>query len=216
VPEETTALGPIALPLRSAYTFGAEHGLQAEINDIKNMAIGWTLAYTSTVRRGYIVDLFEKHRLLEEFKATHWPNGNTPGGMSAQEGYLRIKQRYEDFLEDRAPPPDEAEEEADQQFAAEADLRDFLAKNPTCIEVGLASTIRMASLASSSQSITVGLIFYASMHEDASSLLNLSSGEVETRRLGSSSIIWVGLTNTLGMVRVEGSPSPRTSLMIWC
>ena len=106
MPEETTALGPIALPLRSAYTFGAEHGLQAEINDIKNMAIGWTLAYTSTVRRGYIVDLFEKHRLLEEFKATHWPNGNTPGGMSAQEGYLRIKQRYEDFLEDRAPPPD--------------------------------------------------------------------------------------------------------------
>lgn len=29
------------------------------------------------------------------------------------------------------------EEEADQQFAAEADLRDFLAKNPACIEAGL-------------------------------------------------------------------------------
>jgi hypothetical protein len=137
VPEETTALGPTALPLRSAYTFGAEHGLQADVNEIRNMEIGWNLAYTSTVRRGYIVDLFGKHRLLEEFKTTHWPNGNTPRGINAQDGYLRIKQRFEDFLEGNAPPPDEAEEDADQQFAAEADLRDFLAKNPTCIEAGL-------------------------------------------------------------------------------
>jgi hypothetical protein len=101
------------------------------------MEIGWNLSYTSTVRRGYIIDLFEKGGLLEEFKATHWANGNTPGGIRAQDSYLRIKQRYEDFLEGRAPPPDEADEEADQQFAAEADLRDLLATNPTCIEAGL-------------------------------------------------------------------------------
>jgi len=137
MPIETAALGPTALPLTSAYAFGAQHGLQAEVDEIKNMEIGWNLSYTSTVRRGYIVDLFDKRGLLEEFKATHWANGNTPEGIRAKDSYLRIKQRYEDFLDGCAPPPDEAEEEADQQFAAEADLRDFLAKSPTCIEAGL-------------------------------------------------------------------------------
>jgi len=63
------------------------------------MEIGWDLSYTSNVRRGYIVDLFEKHKFLEEFKATHWANGNTPKGISVQAHYLHIKQRYEDFLE---------------------------------------------------------------------------------------------------------------------
>jgi hypothetical protein len=105
MPEETTALGPTALPLTSAYAFGAVHGLKAEFDEIRNMEIGWNLSYTSTVRRGYIVDLFEKHGLLEEFKATHWANGNTPRGIRAQDSYLRIKQRYEDFLEGNAPPP---------------------------------------------------------------------------------------------------------------
>jgi hypothetical protein len=123
--------------IKSAYAFGSERGLQAEVDEIRDMEIGWNLSYTSTVRRGYVVDLFEKRGLLEEFKAKHWANGNTPGGIKEQDRYLRIKKRYDDFLEGQAPPPDEAEEEADQQFAAEADLRDFLAKNLTCIEAGL-------------------------------------------------------------------------------
>ncbi len=79
MPEETTALGTTALSLKSAYAFGAEHGLQTEVDEIRNMEIGWNLPETSGVRRGYIVNLFEKRGLLEEFKATHWPNGNTPG-----------------------------------------------------------------------------------------------------------------------------------------
>jgi hypothetical protein len=135
--EETTAFGPAALPLTSAYAFGSENGQQAAVNEIRNMEIGWDLSYTSNVRRGYIVDLFEKNVLLEKFKAAHWPNGNTPKGKGMQAQYLRIKQRYEDFLEGKLPSPNEAEEEAAQEFAAEADLRDFLAKNPSCIEAGL-------------------------------------------------------------------------------
>lgn len=135
--EDAPVSGPTALPLRSAYTFGADHGLQTEVNDIKNMEIGWNLSYTSNVRRGFIVDLFEKRGLLQEFKVAHWTYGNTPDGYRAQASYLRIKRRFEDFLEGGGPPPDEVEEEAGQQFAAEADLRDFLAKNPTCIEIGL-------------------------------------------------------------------------------
>jgi Endonuclease NucS len=125
------------LPLKSAYAFGSEHELQAEVDEIRNMEIGWDLAYTSTVRRGYRVELLEKRELWEKFKAEHWAYGNTPGGIKERNRYLRIKDRYDDFLEGKAPAPDELEEEADQQFATEADLRDFLAKNLTCIEAGL-------------------------------------------------------------------------------
>jgi hypothetical protein len=125
------------LPLKSAYLFGSEHGLKAEVDEIRNMEIGWNLSYTSTVRRGHIVELFAKHGLLDEFTAKYWPSGNTEDGLKERNRYLRIKQRYDEFLEGQAPPPDEAEEEADQQFATEADLRDFLAKTLMCIEPGL-------------------------------------------------------------------------------
>src|SRR5713226_4281866 len=71
------AIETTVLPLKTAYAFGSEHSLQAEVDEIKDMEIGWNLSYTSTVRRGYIVDLFEKRGLLEEFKAKHWAYGNT-------------------------------------------------------------------------------------------------------------------------------------------
>jgi Endonuclease NucS len=131
------AIQPIVLPLKSAYIFLADHGVQDEVDEIKDMEIGWNLSYTSTVRRGYVVDLMEKRGLLEEFKAKHWAYGNTPGGALERDRYLRIKRRYEDFLEGRSPAPDEVEDDAGQQFAAEADLRDFLAKNLAIIEPGL-------------------------------------------------------------------------------
>ena len=90
MPEETTALGPTALPLKSAYAFGAEHDLKAEVDEIRNMEIGWNLSYTSSVRRGYIVDLYEKHSLLEEFKATHWANGTGPFSSPICDGRFGI------------------------------------------------------------------------------------------------------------------------------
>jgi hypothetical protein len=128
---------PTILPLKTAYSFGAEHDLQAEVDEIKDMEIGWNLSYTSSVRRGYIIDLFKDRGLLEEFKTKFWPYGKTPGGAKELDRYVRIKNRYDDFLDGKAPPADEVEGDADQQFAAEADLRDFLAKNLACIEAGL-------------------------------------------------------------------------------
>jgi Endonuclease NucS len=129
------------LSLREAYAFGAEHGLQHEVDDIRNMVIEWDRSYTSSLRRGYIVELFEKHGIFEDFKASHWAYGNTPSGATRQGRYLRIKQEYENFLAGRGPDgPDDGEPEDDesgQQFAAESDLRDFLANNPACIEPGL-------------------------------------------------------------------------------
>jgi|HubBroStandDraft_1064217.scaffolds.fasta_scaffold3993917_1 hypothetical protein len=46
------AMETTILPLKSAYAFGSEHELQAEVDKIRDMEIGWDLAYTSTVRRG--------------------------------------------------------------------------------------------------------------------------------------------------------------------
>jgi len=117
------------------------HGLEREVTEIRDMVIEWDSSYTSSLRRGYIVDLFESRGLFEEFKNAHWAHGKTPAGESKRRRYLRIKKQYEDFLAGRGPvvtPDEEVEsEETEQQFAAEADLRDFLAKNPSCIESDL-------------------------------------------------------------------------------
>lgn len=126
------------LPLKEAYRFGDEHALEREMAGIREMEIEWDLSYTSSLRRGFVVDLFTKRRLFDAFKAQYWPAGNTPWGQRKSEFWLRLKARYEDFLAGRgesAPDADDAEE--DQTFAAEADLRDFLANNLDCVEPGL-------------------------------------------------------------------------------
>ena len=69
-----------ALSLRLAYRFAAEHNLEREAEDIRKMPIDWNLKTTSSVRRGYMVDLFEKHGLLDAFQDQHWSYGKTPSG----------------------------------------------------------------------------------------------------------------------------------------
>jgi Endonuclease NucS C-terminal domain len=133
---------PTTLSLKAAYAFGAEHGLQNEVDEIRDMVIEWDRSYTSSLRRGYIVDLFEKRGVFELFKGSHWAYGNTPAGETRRRLFLRIKQQYESFLAGGDSPDgteyvESEDEESDQQFAAESDLRDFLAKNPTRIEPGL-------------------------------------------------------------------------------
>jgi hypothetical protein len=131
------------LSLRAAYAFGIERGLEQDIAAIRDMVIEWDSSYTSSLRRGYIVELFEKSNIFEDFKAAYWPYGNTTNGEGKRSRYLKIKKQYEDFLSGRGPElegqiDEETEDQENvQQFAAEADLRDFLAKNPSCIEKGL-------------------------------------------------------------------------------
>jgi Endonuclease NucS len=131
-----------ALPLRAAYAFGTEHGLNHEVDEIRNMDIKWDRSYTSSLRKGLIVSLFEKRGIFEEFKEIHWVYGNSSAGETKRRRYLRIKEEYANFLASRNDLEEAAElefrdEEPDHQFAAESDLRDFLAKNPTRIESGL-------------------------------------------------------------------------------
>ncbi|MGH8644731.1 MAG: endonuclease NucS domain-containing protein [Gammaproteobacteria bacterium] len=130
-----------ALSLKAAYAFGASKGLKREVDEIRDMVIEWDSSYTSSLRRGYIVELFEKNGIFDEFKADHWARGNTPAGETKRRRYLKIKKEYEDFLAGRGsetgPVSESEDEDGDQQFAAETDLRDFLAKNLSCVEPGL-------------------------------------------------------------------------------
>jgi hypothetical protein len=129
------------LPVKEAYKFGAEHGLGEAMEKIKSMDIEWDSSYTTTVRRGYIVAAFLERSLFDEFKKVYWPTGNTPWGISKTRFFENVRQRYEDFLRSGEQPETvtaaDAAEREEQAFAAESDLRDFLAKNPGCIEKGL-------------------------------------------------------------------------------
>lgn len=135
-----------ALPLRSAYPFGEANGLASEIAAIRDKEIEWELSFTSSLRRGYVVALFQQHGLLDKFIAEHWPFGATAQGESKRRWYLSVKARYDEFLANRSLDTSNVQEEVAEgaedgeeasSFAAEADLRDFLAKNPNRIEPGL-------------------------------------------------------------------------------
>ena len=94
------------LGLKKAYAFGIEKGLSNEINEIRNMEIQieeWGLTYTSALRRGFIVDLFEHKGILSAFINQHWPEGATPWGEEKRAFYLELKSDYEDFLAGNSP-----------------------------------------------------------------------------------------------------------------
>jgi len=130
-----------ALSLRAAYRFAAEHGLQREAEEIRTTPIDWNLKTKSSVRRGYMVELLQKHNLLDAFKDEHWAFGKTSAGEQRVKRYLSLKTRHEDFLAggggDETTEGDAESEESEQQFAVESDLRDFLANNLSIIEPGL-------------------------------------------------------------------------------
>ena len=126
------------LAIKEAYRFGVENSLEQEMAQIRDMGIKWKLSYTTSLRRGYVIDLFTKRQIFDIFKKTHWPVGDTPWGQMKSRFWLRLKDRYEDFLADRGETAAEANDPAEEQaFAAEADLRDFLANNLECVEAGL-------------------------------------------------------------------------------
>ncbi len=124
------------LPLKEAYPFGVEHGMAGEILAISHMDIEWDRPYTSSLRRGYVVELFKAKGLFQSFKDACWPNGNTTDGERLIRRYRRIKQQYDDFLSGVRPELED-EDVSEQEFAYESDLRDFLARNLSTIEPGL-------------------------------------------------------------------------------
>jgi hypothetical protein len=126
------------LPLKEAYRFAADHGLAREMTEIREMEIEWDLSYSSSLRRGYMVDLLKRKELINAFIDQCWPTGKTSWGRHKIEFWLLLKGRYEDFLAGHVkagPKGEEAEE--DQAFDAETALRDFLSTHLESIESGL-------------------------------------------------------------------------------
>jgi hypothetical protein len=128
-------------PLTWAYPFGSEHGLQREIDDIRKMEIEWDRGITSSVRRGYIIRLFQSKGIFEQFQQKYWPSSLSERGKVTIRRYLRYADEYDRFIEGSGTGGMESErEEPDvggSEFAFETDLRDYLAKNLNLVEPGL-------------------------------------------------------------------------------
>src|SRR5882757_7138637 len=102
--------------IKDAYAFAAERDLDKEIHAIREMIIEWD-SYTSSLRKGYIVELFEKRGIFDDFKANYWPVGNTPWGERERRRVVAIKARYEAFLTGQGPElssEQDAEDEAQE------------------------------------------------------------------------------------------------------
>ena len=126
------------LPLKEAYRFAADHGLEREVTEIREMKIEWDLSYSSSLRRGYMVDLLKHKELINAFIDQCWPTGKTSWGRHKMEFWHLLKGRYEGFLAGYVkggPEGDEAEK--DQAFDAGTALREFLSTHLESIESGL-------------------------------------------------------------------------------
>jgi len=130
------------LPLKKAYPFAEQDGLAEEGARIRDMEISWDRPYVSSLRRGFMIELFQQHGLLSAFKEAHWPYGLTKAGEAEQRRSLKIKSQFDAYVggtssDEVAPSADDPEQDETEQFAMESHLRDFLAKNPERMEVGL-------------------------------------------------------------------------------
>lgn len=128
IPSGTTK----ALPLEAAYPFGSQRGLQKEIDEIRSMEIEWDKQVASSLRRGYIVRLFQSKGIFEEFWRKYWPNHETRQGQTLTKWYLKNAEDYDRFLgsgSTTAEPQLEEEDAAESGFAYETHLRDFLAEH---------------------------------------------------------------------------------------
>lgn len=124
-------------PLLAAYPFAEENGLGTQAAEIRGMEIEWERG-GSRIRRGRMIRLFEQHGLMKKFISACWPGGATPAGEARRRANLKLAEEYERFLAgEEEAEGEEAEKPSTFEFALEAHLRDFLAKNLGQIEPGL-------------------------------------------------------------------------------
>lgn len=122
------------LPLRYAYLFLEKNGFNEQSNEIKYSKDKYK-TYTSTLRRGKIIDLLDKNNLLNDFIEQYWQYGKTENGKRKIQRYKRI---FDQFLnKDSIEQEDEEERIEETSFAYEDDLRDYLSNNLSIIENGL-------------------------------------------------------------------------------
>lgn len=129
------------LPNNAAYSFAKLHGLGETAAAIRNTEIrDWDRPYKTSVRRGFIIELFQSKGLLETFITQAWPEGKTPEGQENIAFCLKLKEDYNRFIEKNEEESEEqieGEKSESLTFALENHLRDFLAKNLDKVEKGL-------------------------------------------------------------------------------
>ena len=121
-----------------SYGFLKANGLEKESDEIKNTPDKFK-DYTTTLRRAKIIVLVEERNLFDSFCKIVWPSGLTERGKkSGVKFYETLYKRWK--ADPEATITEEEEEEiaeAEQEFAYENDLRNYLVKNLSKIENGL-------------------------------------------------------------------------------
>lgn len=79
------------LPLRQAYKFGTDNDIGEEVEKIRKTPVRYK-SYTSSVRRGLIIEIFERRGLFEKFIEEHWRLGRSPAGKTAIKRYRNIRE----------------------------------------------------------------------------------------------------------------------------
>lgn len=132
--------GSKAFPIRQAYVFASENNLVDQVAEIRDMEIEWDRGYDTKLRRGYLIRLLEDHGLYLTFVERYWPNSKTSDGQARRRRCVQYTDDYDAFLAGRTSD-DGAETDSvasdSLEFALEAHLRDFLAKNLNQVEAGL-------------------------------------------------------------------------------
>jgi endonuclease NucS-like protein len=121
-----------------AYMFAAAHGLQSDASQIRSMRVHPSIPKPHVVRKGALVELFEKRGLIDQFITAHWPLRGSDAGGRRYSSYLDQKTLNEQLLSGQAPDEDSLDTAFEQEtavtndessFALEAQLRDFIVAN---------------------------------------------------------------------------------------
>src|SRR5688572_28559944 len=126
-----------AFPVLKDYRFLNNHGLEKESDEIRNSTDRYKTRSTR-LRRAKILSLVTEKNLLSEFCNSVWPSGLTEkgkGGILFFENLLNSFQKDPEGVGDTDDPDDE-DLAADNTFAYENDLRNYLLKNLIVIEKG--------------------------------------------------------------------------------
>ena len=124
-------------PIRPAYKFALEKGLEREVAEVKAIPNIEGFKYTTGVRRAHMIELLEEHGILDEFIKEFWPDGNRSKGKARIKLYQKRRLMYEEISESDEEDDDSDDGKDDSVFAYERDLQNFLAKNLDILEKGL-------------------------------------------------------------------------------
>lgn len=82
-------------PLKKAYPFAEAKGLGSEVARIKALKVTWATKTSSPrMRRGEMIRLFEKHRILSDFIKEEWQDGLKPAECKHMERCRRASDEY--------------------------------------------------------------------------------------------------------------------------